>query len=351
MFKKLQKLRVLAVEINARRVFRIPDSIACLKHLRYLALRMFGKSKLILPKTVAKLYHLQVLILYVHDTEFPSDINTGNLTNLRHISGGQIGICFPHIGRLTSLQTLKVFQVRTKRGQELIQLRDLNKLRSCLAIQSLENVKSKEEAHEAKLTDKKRLKGLRLSWSCDSTCTPEVEAEVLEGLCPPKDLKILGIMNYHGLRYPNWMVSEKNGGPRYLHVLQIHGCSQLGPAPQLFEFFIHLRELVISDCPWVCLPNNVKDLRSLKTLMIINCLNLKSLPKLPCSLKKFEVHDCNEVFMRSCRKVGDPNWEKIQHVGMNKIETFEARLPWTMTFDEEPYDMDGADEEEVSPLL
>ncbi|KAM3196695.1 hypothetical protein ACQJBY_072412 [Aegilops geniculata] len=332
-FKKLQKLRVLAVEINERRVFRIPDSIVCLKHLRYLALRMFGKeSKLILPETLAKLYHLQVLILYVHDTEFPSDINTGNLTKLRHISGGQIGIYFPNIGRLTSLQTLKVFQVRTEHGQELKQLRDLNKLRSCLAIQSLENVKSKEEAHEAKLADKKGLQGLRLSWSCDSTCTPEAEAEVLEGLCPPKDLKSLGIMNYHGLRYPNWMVSEKNGGPKHLHVLKIRGCSRLGPAPHLFGFFIHLRELVISDCSWDCLPNNMKDLRSLKTLMIMNCLHLKSLPELPLSLTKFEVHDCNEVFMRSCQQVGDPNWEKIQHVGVNKTETFEVRLPWAMTF-------------------
>lgn len=325
-FKKLLKLRVLAVEINERRVFRIPDSVRCLKHLRYLTLRMFGESKLVLPRTLTELYHLQVLILYVHSTEFPLDINTGNLTNLRHIIGSEIGKNFPNVGRLISLQTLKAFQARAEHGYELKQLRDLNKLRSCLAIQDLQNVKSKEEALEAKLADKKRLKGLRLSWSDHKTCTPEVQEEVLEGLCPPKDLKSLGIMNYHGLSYPNWMVAEQNGGPKYLHELVLRGCSRLRPAPQLFEFFIHLRELVISDCSWKFLPENVKDLRSLKILMIMNCMYLKSLPELPRSLQKFEVHDCSEVFMRSCQQVGDPNWQKIHHVGVNRIEGFESSL-------------------------
>jgi hypothetical protein len=248
-------------------------------------------------------------------------MDMGNLTNLQHIIG-EIEVLFPNIGWLTSLQTLESFGVWTKQGYELKQLERLNKLRGSLAILNLHNVKSKNEAQDAKLADKKGLAELRLSWVNHfyTNATPEVEAEVLEGLCPPNDLKILEIWDYHGLRCPIWMVSKQNGEPKYLRKLWLEGCSRLGPAPEIFEVFIHLRELIITSCiNWDHLPDNVKDLRCLKRLAIIRCSYFKSIPELPRSLQEFEIEACDEVFMRSCKQEGDPNWQKLQHVKVKKI--------------------------------
>lgn len=329
LFEKLKKLRVLAVEISWTATggdimdddygtLEVPKTIGDLKHLRYLALKI-PDGKLNLPKTLANLYHLQVLMFgYPSDTEFSPGINLSSLTNLRHIIG-EIAMNVPNMGRLTSLQTLEEFQVKTEHGYELNQLRDLNKLRGSLKIYSLENVKSKKEAQEAKLADKKGLTGLKLFWGDDTTCTPEIQAEVLESLCPPKGLKSLEIWRYQSLRYPSWMVGEQNGGPKYLHKLMLDDCSRLGPAPELFEFFIHLRELTIWTCNWDHLPHNVKDIRSLKSLAIINCSYFKSLPELPRSLQKFQVSYCNEEFMNSCKQKDHPNWQKIQHIDVKDI--------------------------------
>ena len=92
---------------------------------------------------------------------------------------------FPNLGRLVSLQTLPGFTVSNEQGYEIRQLRDLKKLRR-LVIRGLENVKSKEEALEANLAAKERLTELELRWSCNASnrCSREVDAEVLEGLCP-----------------------------------------------------------------------------------------------------------------------------------------------------------------------
>ncbi|KAF7092731.1 hypothetical protein CFC21_095190 [Triticum aestivum] len=230
-FEKLQKLRVLTIEtswtlIDEISVFEIPAAIGHLKHLWYLTL-VFYEAALYLPKTVDSLYHLQVLMFgYASDVEVSSDINMGNLTNLRHIIGGEITMHIPNIGRLISIQTIETFDVRREHWYELKQLRDLNKLRGSLTIQNLENVESKKEAHEAKLAAKKGLTELRLFWVNDRACTPGVQAEVLEGLCPPKDLKSLEVWRYQSLRYPSWTLGEQNGGQKHLHELIFHDCSR-----------------------------------------------------------------------------------------------------------------------------
>ncbi|XP_037419391.1 putative disease resistance protein RGA4 [Triticum dicoccoides] len=272
-FEKLQKLRVLTIETSWT------------LHLQEL---MFG---------------------YASDVDVSSDINMGNLTNLRHIIGGEIAMHIPNIGRLISLQTIETFDVRREHGYESKQLRDLNKLRGGLTIQNLENVESKKEAHEAKLADKKGLTELRLFWVNDRACTPEVQAEVLEGLCPPKDLKSLEVW-----RYPSWMVGEQNGGPKHLNELIFHDCSRLRPAPELFEHLIHLLHLLIAECCWDHLTDNVKDLRFLKSLTIRLCWYLESLPELPRSLQKFKVSYCNGEYMSSCKQIGHLNLQKLQHV-------------------------------------
>lgn len=127
---------------------------------------------------------------------------------------------FPNIGRLSSLQTIPDFTVRNEQGYEVKHLRDLNKLRGILRIYGLRNVKSKEEALEANLGAKERLTKLALYWVGDDTrCSPEVEAEVLEGLCPSVGLEALSISDYKGSRYPDWMVGKQNVGPKNLQEL------------------------------------------------------------------------------------------------------------------------------------
>jgi hypothetical protein len=208
-----------------------------------------------------------------------------------------------NISRLTSLQTVPFFTVRKECGYEINQLRDLNKLHGKLCINGLGNVESKAEALEANLAAKERLTILILDWDDDTNCNPEVQAEVLEGLCPPVGLETLEIGHYNGSRYPNWMVIKQNEGPQYLQELWFDGWRQLGPAPDL-EAFVHLRSLRVWDCSWVALPGNMKHLTSLKKLEIHKCPNISSLSTLPQSLEEFKLVNCNGEFMESCQQVG-----------------------------------------------
>ncbi|XP_044950177.1 putative disease resistance protein RGA4 [Hordeum vulgare subsp. vulgare] len=106
------------------------------------------------------------------------------------------------------------------------------------------------------------------------------------------------------------MGAKHNGGPKYLNELTLESCStKLGP--EFCGFFSHLRKLKISDCSWGTLPDNMEHLTSLKDLTVDFCRNIRSLPR---SLEHLRLHGCNEMLMRSCTTVGDPDWEKLQHV-------------------------------------
>jgi hypothetical protein len=234
---------------------------------------------------------------------------------------------FCNIGKLISLQTLRDFIVTKEQGYEIKQLRDLNKLRGKLWIHGLGNVKSKEEALEANLAAKEWLTELTLSFDDGyTTYNQEVEAEILEALCPPMGLERLEIWYYNSLGYPNWMVGKHNGGPENLPELEFSGWSQLGPAPELGAF-PHLRLLTIWDCNWNTLPGNIGHLTSLKRLVIYKCLNIQCLPTLPQSIDEFKLVECNKEFMESCKTNGHPNWQKIEHI---PIKRFNGRTSKTI---------------------
>jgi hypothetical protein len=195
-----------------------------------------------------------------------------------------------------------------------------------MVIRGLENVKSKEEALEANLAAKERLTHVSLRWgddtkwcSDDTRCSPEVEAEMFDGLCPPVRLESLEINGYKGSRYPDWMVGKQNGYPKDLQQLEFRFFNQRGPAPELGEAFPHLRLLKLVRCDWDALPGNMEHLTALKELEIRQCRNILSLPTLPQSLEMFrlDIWD-NYEFAQSCRTVRHPNWQKIKHIP-NKI--------------------------------
>ncbi|XP_044350903.1 putative disease resistance protein RGA1 [Triticum aestivum] len=330
--KRLPKLRVLSIDwsnqycaLENPRKFLIPESISQLKHLRYLAFRTELSCTINLPSALSKLHHIQLLDFgYGEILEF----SFADLVNLQHM------IChsdFPNIGRMTSLQTLPCFIVKNEQGYEVKQLRNLNKLRGDLCILGLNIVKSKEEALEANLAAKERLTCVSLWWyPGDTRCNSEIQAEVIEGLCPPVGLETLHIFYYQGTRYPDWMVGKHNGGPKDLQELWLNGWSQLGSGPEL-EAVPHLRVLRFSACSWKFLPNNMEHLTSLKELSITDCKNIRSLPTLPQSLKMFRLEGCNDEFMKSCETVGHPNWQKIRHISE---KTFRCKtvIPFCLTF-------------------
>ncbi|XP_047086578.1 putative disease resistance protein RGA3 [Lolium rigidum] len=319
MFKKLRKLRVLIISPRYSKEggcvsldVRVPACIGQLTHLRYLALRASffsrGILRLTLPATFSKLYHMQILdFKRFENVEFSTSEDIGDLVNLRHVRFSDL-LDIPNIGKLTSLLSMKVFNVRKQQGHELKQLGNLIKLRGQLSIRGLENVESKAEALEANLAGKEGLGTLKLSWE-RVQASPESQAQVLEGLCPPKDLESLTIEGYQCSTYPSWM---HNGGPKHVNHLVLYGC-RAQPGPELVGFCAHLRELGIVGCSWDALPDYIEHLTSLQSLEIKSCQNIRSLPALPPSLERLDLNDCG-MLACSCKTIGDPDWQKIKHI-------------------------------------
>ncbi|CAL5059009.1 unnamed protein product [Urochloa decumbens] len=347
-FKSLRKLRVLIfiTKCYHEQVLLVPASIDQMKHLRYLNFKLECSRRtveLIFPSTFSKLYHMQSI--YAENVSCVEDV-TKNLTCIRHCSSSWMG--FANIGKLMSLQSLQYFHVKKEQGYELKQLKHLNNLRGTLVIDGLGIVRSKEEALEAHLAGKKRLRKLELTFSVRQAGdpnavaeilnlllpsedtrfqswmlggqTPDATAEVLEGLCPPKDLVALTINRYKGSRYPSWMLSRRSPGAlKYLQELKLHSCSRLAYFPEEdIELFRCLRELEVSLCNWDSLPENMELLVSLQSVLVIRCDKMERLPTLPRSLVKIEIHGCR-VLSRTCQVEGHKNWQKIQHVQEKNI--------------------------------
>jgi hypothetical protein len=312
--KKLPKLRVLFIDARTSRGCRgpvsVPKSLSQLKYLRYFAFRLKVDGKITLPSTVNKLQHIQI-IDFGDGTSL--EFSGAELVSLRHIFGW-LFVKLPYVGRLSSLRTLPGLEVSNEQGCELEQLRDLNMLRGKLDIRGLENVKSKGQALQANLAAK-QLTELSLCWRSygQRRSSPEVQSDVLEGLCPHMGLQKLKLSNFAGGRYPDWMVGKHSGGPKYLQELHLYQCSQ--PAAfGLAKAFPHLRVLWCCECSWDDLPCNMDHLTSLKKLEIIWCPNIRSLPSLPQSLEMLNLHMCNVEFIVSCQTAGHPNWEKLEPI-------------------------------------
>ncbi|XP_073360684.1 uncharacterized protein [Aegilops tauschii subsp. strangulata] len=184
MFTGLSKLRVLNLRFCGigLSMFSFPDSIGKLKHLRYFAFRVPQITKLTLPAAFTKLYHMQV-------------VDFGLCINLAFRCGEDM---------------MNLVNLRCSH-----QLKHLNKLQGKLQIHGLEHVKTKEEAVEIKLAGKERLTELVLVWDHDHfrIPEPEVQAEVLEGLCPSKYLERLEIRNYQAVCFLLRTEAEADGLP------------------------------------------------------------------------------------------------------------------------------------------
>jgi len=96
---------------------------------------------------------------------------------------------------------LSYFTLRKNGGFQ--ELKGMNQLRGTLCIRSIHTVKSKEEAAEARLVDKKYLKELNLHWRInpDTWTLRPGENEVIEGCALMRELNTLrsitsGVIGY-----------------------------------------------------------------------------------------------------------------------------------------------------------
>uniref|UniRef100_A0A0E0LLF4 Uncharacterized protein n=1 Tax=Oryza punctata TaxID=4537 RepID=A0A0E0LLF4_ORYPU len=222
-----------------------PNAISRLKYLRYLDLSFTGID--MLPDSVCSLCHLLVLGLEgcVFD-ELPAKMNC--LINLRHLHASSYTTNkINGIGKLTKLQELHEFHIKSQEGHRITELSDMNDLRGSLCIANLEMVTDPAEALKANIAEKDYVTALELSWSytfpeppipCWSPPRYPQELEILSqhDLCksilgcltPPRYLQELKLYGYSGFEFPDWVEQLK-----HVRVVEISSCENLNVLPPL----------------------------------------------------------------------------------------------------------------------
>ncbi|RVX02812.1 putative disease resistance protein RGA3 [Vitis vinifera] len=286
LLSSLKGLRVMKMSFFLRH--KALSSLGKLSHLRYLDLSYGWFENL--PNAITRLKHLQTLTLFncIRLKELPR--NMKKLINLRHLEIDEVNKLsyMPRgLGDLTNLQTLPLFWVRNDGGESrhkrmgrLNELRFLNNLRGQLQIKRLSNARG-SEAKEAMLEGKQYLECLRLDWwKLPATQESEEAMLVMECLQPHPNLKELFIVDYPGVRFPNWMMNDGLDLllPNLVKI-QISSCDRskvLPPFAQLPSLkYLELSNLIAVEC-MMDYPSSAKPFfPSLKTLQLSDLPNLK----------------------------------------------------------------------------
>nr|XP_023912640.1 putative disease resistance protein RGA3 [Quercus suber] len=244
LFSSLRCLR--ALHLHGLNIWMVPNSIEKLTYLKYLDLS--SNNFEVLPSSITRLLNLQTLNLTgcYNLKELPGNIqNLFNLRNLDLKDCNRLTHMPPGLGQLTSLRVLPLFIVNEELTcAGLPELNKLNNLRGELSIRIKVRVKdATSKAKAANLKDKQHLRKLELIWyeqlGNDVAVVCEDE-NLMEGLRPHQNLKMLNVLRYQGVRFPSWLPSLTG-----LVILQISKsmCQHLSPMYHL----PNLRNLSLKD--------------------------------------------------------------------------------------------------------
>ncbi|MED6145270.1 hypothetical protein PIB30_023510 [Stylosanthes scabra] len=233
LLEQVKCLRVLSFKFFSLEEGLLHDSIGELIHLRYLDLS--GAPVMTLPESLSFLYNLQTLKLRSCRNLKSLPTNMQNLVNLRHldIQGTSLEEMPKGMSKLQDLQFLSHYIVGKHDENGVGELGGLAHLHGSLYIVKLENVKNGGEAWNARMAEKIHLDTLYLRWSSfkeSEVCDSQSEKDVLDKLHPHKDLKVLGIFDYRGTMFPDWV-----GHSSYHNMteLNLRGCKNCWVLPSL----------------------------------------------------------------------------------------------------------------------
>ncbi|KAK2636923.1 hypothetical protein Ddye_031715 [Dipteronia dyeriana] len=321
---KQKQLRVLSLS-HYMNLSMLPDEFGQLLHLRYLDLSHTAIKEL--QEWVGCLYNLQTLILShcVQLDRLPEKMV--NLINLGHLDLNRtdsLAMMPLHFSKLKSLRILTTFIVgSSEEASSISELGKLLLLRDKLSILKLQNVGNAEDAVNAKLKDKEKLKELEFNWSSNNGLEPET---ILEKLRPHENIEKVSVVRYGGTRLPDWLGDSSFSNMVTLYLTDCQNCSSLPSLGQLsslrklrvtnmqglrsiqvgfygngsssFVSFESLLILEFKDMPnwerWSSLVTG-GGFPSLQELLIQNCGKLMEIPKCLPSLESLFIFQCRRL--------------------------------------------------------
>ncbi|KAH0746910.1 hypothetical protein KY285_008567 [Solanum tuberosum] len=346
----LPRLRSLrALSLSHYRIKELPNDLFIkLKLLRFLDLSLTCIEKL--PDSVCGLYNLETLLLSDCDylKELPLQIE--KLINLRHLDISNTWLLKTplHLSKLNSLQVLMGAKFFLG-GLRMEDLGEAQNLYRSLSVVELQNVVDRREAVKAKMREKNHVDKLSLEWSKSSSAdNSKTERDILDDLCPHKNIKEVEITGYRGTTFPNWLADPlflklvklslsrckdcyslpalgQLPSLKYLYIGGIHGITEVTE-----EFYGSLSSKKPFNCleklefeymlewkQWHVLGNG--EFPTLENLSIKYCPELSlETPIQLSSLKRFEVIGCPKVF-------DDAQLFRSQLEGMKQIEELDIR--------------------------
>ncbi|OAY75686.1 Disease resistance protein RGA2 [Ananas comosus] len=326
--KRCKKLRLYSLYVNFD-FSRLLDALDCLIHLRCLSLSLSLSIGAVMNKSfmnfftqsLFRLYHLVVMKFSTPILMTSRKIEYDGLTNLVNLHSLDLprGMIknIRYVSKLPFICKLEKNFVRDESGYKIGELKNLRDL--ChLCIRELENVRTSEEAMEAKLNEKEYLKSLSLAWSRDRCYSAEADEQLLDNLCPHINLKKLRIEEYKGVKSPYWMIDLSLVSLTSIKLVGCKGWEHLPPLGLLPSLnylslwglpavkqigstffgsgvvcaFPSLKKLYLEYMPnleeWIGIADAYM-FPQLHTIGIRDCPNLRGVPTLPRSLRLLQI--------------------------------------------------------------